>query len=99
MNVDTEKWLNKIISLCRDNGIEVILYVAPYFADESSQQIYNGLEDYAAQNNLKYLNLMHKTDEIGLNILTDFSDKDHLNCRGQEKTTRYFGRLLSDDQY
>lgn len=94
MKEEIEKWLDGIVALCRENEVELILYVAPYFADESSQQTYNGLEDYAAHNNLEYFNLMHKIDEIGLDILTDFLDDDHLNYRGQEKITRYFGRLL-----
>lgn len=90
----SEKWLKDIVRLCRENEIELILYIAPYSAPEWAQAIFNGLGEFARKENLPYFNLISKIDEIGLDVQTDYNDSEHLNCRGQEKLTRYWGELL-----
>lgn len=92
----SEKWLRDIAALCRKNDIELILYIAPFSAPPWAQVIFNGLETFAQSENLKYFNLMSKIDEIGLDVRTDYNDSEHLNCRGQEKLTRYLGQLLTE---
>ena len=92
-------YLDRMVDLCREKGIELILIKAPtnYFRyhwyDEWDAQIV----DYAAEKRLTYYNFMHSKEEIGLDMSVDTYDAGiHLNVYGAEKLTRYFGAILRD---
>lgn len=91
-------YMDKIIALCRENDIELILYTVPYNTSYEGEgldemqmnlSIFYGIEEYAAANNLEYHNLFEEVDEIGLDYSEDFMDSQHFNRYGQEKFTRY----------
>lgn len=93
-------YMDKIVGLCRENDIELVLYTVPYNAmyenNESnlqtlleSEKVYNAIYDYADANGLKYYNLFNEVDNIGLDYETDFLDSQHFNCYGQDKFTEY----------
>jgi len=93
-------YLDKMETLCRERGIELILIKAPtdswgyHWYDEWDAQIV----DYAEERGLAYYNLIPKSDEIGLDMTTDTYDKGvHLNVSGAEKLSRYFGNILKAD--
>ena len=88
------EWLEKIVALCEENGVRLILYTAPYPASESAQEIFNGLEDFAREHGLVYRNMMYDTEAIGLDPACDYMDGGHLNCTGQEKLTRFLAETL-----
>ncbi len=93
------KYMELLVTLCKENQVELILYAAPFNAmyptDEmredlyQRQRIFNWVEDYAEERQIPYYNLFYEIDEIGLNGETDYKDTQHLNCYGQEKFTRY----------
>lgn len=92
-------YLDRMVALCEEKGIELILIKAPtnavayHWYDEWDQQIV----DYAVKNGLAYYNFIPKADEIGLDMSTDTYDAGvHLNVYGAEKLTRYFGKLLAE---
>ena len=89
--------LDKIKDLCNEKGIKLVLIKAPsifpHWYDEWESQI----QDYANENNLLYLNMVDKADEIGLDYTTDtFDYGQHLNVDGAEKTAVYLGNILKD---
>jgi len=92
------EYMDKLVALCKENNVELILYTMPYntlyfdygveeFLDD--QRIYNGLYEYAQQNGLEYHNLFYEIDEIAFDYSHDFMDSQHTNCYGQDKITRY----------
>lgn len=94
------KQLDKIVDLCKSEGIELILYTVPYstmFNEDpysaaglsENQKIYNSLYDYAKENGLEYHNLFHEALLIGYDLDRDFMDSQHFNCYGQDVFTRY----------
>ena len=92
------EYLNKMVSLCKDNGIELILMKAPslypYWYDEYDAQI----ADFAASNGLAYYNFTKYTDEIGLDFQKDTYDGGlHLNLSGAVKFSVYFANILSEN--
>lgn len=92
------KYLDKITKLCKDNDIELVLIKAPslypYWYPEWDEQMVK----YAEDNNLKYINFLDHTDEIGIDYSTDTYDAGlHLNLSGAEKLSRYFGAILRDE--
>lgn len=96
---EMEKYLDKMVTLCAENDVELVLYAAPfntlYESDYETemlnmrQRMFNYVGEYAKGHNLRYYNLFYEIAEIGLNDETDWMDRQHLNCNGQAKLTRY----------
>ena len=57
------------------------------------QRIFNGIDDYAEDKNLRYYNLFYEMEGIGLNGETDYMDSQHFNASGQTKVTRYMAEM------
>lgn len=99
MPEEMKKYMDMLVRLCEDNDVELILYIAPFntlYIDETlvedlyqRQRIFNGLEEYAWENGLRYYNLFYEMETIGLDGTTDYKDSQHFNCMGQSKVTRY----------
>lgn len=91
-------YLDKITKLCQDKSVELILIKAPslypYWYEEYDAQI----AAYARENGLAYYNFTTCTQEIGLDFQTDTYDGGlHLNLRGAQKLSRYFGNILAEN--
>lgn len=93
-------YLDKMRTLCEENGVELILMKAPtntarwYWYDQWDAQV----AAYAKEHGLKYYNFLKVTDEIGLDYMTDTYDQGgHLNLSGAEKLSDYFGEILVKD--
>lgn len=93
------KYLEKMTALCEENGITLILIKAPslypYWYEEWEAQV----EEYAADNGLRYINFLELTDEIGIDYNTDTYDAGlHMNLSGAEKLSSWLGRLLTGEE-
>lgn len=91
-------YLNRITSLCKKNGIELVLIkspsIYPYWYKEWDQQMI----DYAKENDLVYINFLNYIDDMGIDFTKDTCDGGlHLNLAGAEKFTGYLGSILSKD--
>lgn len=97
---EMEMYLGLMIDLCKENNVELILYVAPYSMHDpnseevveslkNSERIFNYVGEYAANRQIEFHNLFYELDEIGLDDATDWMDVQHLNKNGQAKLTRY----------
>lgn len=93
------EYLNKMKTLCEENGAELILIKAPtnvrnyWWYEEWDEQI----AAYAEKNNLSYYNFIGN-EEIGIDWGHDTYDHGmHLNVFGAEKMTSYFGKILTRD--
>ena len=90
-------YLDKIKTLCEQNGIRLVLVKAPSLSpvwyDEWEEQI----EDYAEKNDLLYINFLEHQEEIGIDWDKDTYDRGlHLNVFGAEKLSAYFADILAD---
>jgi hypothetical protein len=88
-------YLDKITELCAREGIELLLVKAPtvypYWYPQWDEQI----REYARAHNLRFVNFLDRTEEIGLDFAEDTYDAGlHLNRRGAEKLTAYLGKIL-----
>ncbi len=91
-------YLDRFTKLCKENDIQLILIKAPslypYWYDEWEAQ----MEEYAAGNNLLYINFLELVEETGLDFSTDTYDGGlHLNLSGAEKVSRYLGKVLQEE--
>ena len=94
------EYLDKMRTLCEENGVELILMKAPtgtakwWWYDEWDAQV----AEYAEKYDLQYYNFLNNVEEIGIDFMTDTYDQGgHLNLSGAEKLSRYFGQILVDE--
>lgn len=94
------EYLDKMRTLCEENGVELILMKAPtntpqwYWYDQWDVQV----KAYAQEHGLRYYNFLENIDEIGLDYNTDTYDQgSHLNLSGAEKLASYFGNILVEE--
>lgn len=88
-------YLRRILDLCRQRNIQVILVQIPYSAHPDYQRAANSAQIIADEYQIPYLNLMYTEDLI--DIYSDLSSQTHLNARGAYKVTAYLGKILRDD--
>lgn len=88
------EYLEKIIELCQEKDIEVLLCTIPYVFSEKKQIFQNYGYVLSEKYNIDYLNLI-KFGIVDFDI--DFSDKNHLNVSGADKITQFLGEYLSDN--
>lgn len=88
-------YLEKMVALCKDNGVELILMKAPsvypYWYEQYDIQIAN----FADTHSIAYYDFTKVVDEIGLDYQVDTYDGGlHLNLNGAVKFSTYFSNIL-----
>lgn len=93
-------YLEKIVELCREEGIKLLMVALPFATPEDDdmnrQQCVNGMAAYARQWDVPYVNMLHLTDEFGFDYGTDLADLYHANRQGMEKITGWLGAYLTE---
>ncbi len=89
------KYLDMMVELCGEKGIELILIKAPslypYWYPEYDEQVVS----YAKEHELTYINFLDIQDETGIDYNTDTYDAGlHLNLSGAEKLSHWLGKYL-----
>ncbi len=100
--VEMEKYLDKLVELCEENQVKLVMYAVPFNTLYESeyetamlnmrQRMFNYIGDYAKERDIPYYNLFYELQSLGLDNQTDWMDRQHLNCNGQEKMTHYMMR-------
>lgn len=87
---------DKIVQLCRDNDIQLILYSSPSPLCWS-YAMHNGITAYALEQGVEFIDLNLEQQELGLDWSVDTHDKgDHVNFSGARKVTAYLGQYLAE---
>jgi len=94
-------WIREIARLCNRRGARLVLFAAPsldptYVAD---RPVLVRLESDLREElpNLIYLDLNHRTAEMGIEPATDYKDVAHLNHRGAVKLSKWLARYLTQE--
>lgn len=88
--------MNRILSLCRENGADLMLVSAPTIKSWKYER-HNAIQDFADKNGLKYVDLNLIEEELGIDWTKDTFDKGtHLNVYGAKKVSKYIGRVLAE---
>lgn len=88
---DIVKYIQKIIDLCKENGVELIFYRAPYLSRVNELKKLVHLNEICEENGVKYIDL---EKEISYNCETDFFDAWHLSQIGADKSTEYLSNYI-----
>ena len=95
LNEKCRDYLIKIIELCQEREIPLLLVASPYELSELEQRRQNWIRRYADENGLVFLNLNDNYQEAGIDPRTDFMDVGHLNNGGIRKYTAYLTDYIS----
>ena len=91
----TDKYLRKIISMCRSKDVEIVFMLAPFEATDDEYRRANRMAQIAAEYDVPFLNFIADADKYGIDTQTDFHDVGHLNATGIPKLTRALGDFLA----
>lgn len=93
------EYLEKVIALCQQKGVELILCAIP-MADYEKYAFQRGrmryFMEYGEKYGAKVLDFQTMTEEIGIDFATDFMNASHLNVNGSYKLTEYIGKYLKE---
>ena len=84
------EYLDRIINLCNEKNVRLMLVKAPSNSTEEEKRYYNSAEKIAKEKGVEFIDYNMCYDEIGLDMEADFFDERHLNIYGAEKFTDYF---------
>jgi len=91
------QYLDKMTQLCKENDIQLVLIKAPSLYPHWYEEWELQIEEYAAEHELRYINFLEHTEEIGLDFNKDTYDAGlHMNLSGATKLTSYFGEILTE---
>ena len=85
--------LDRIVDICRENGIEIIFFTVPY---QGEYAYGDAMKAYAREKGYAYFNLFEYMDVIGIDCETDFCDAVHLNESGAVKVSDFLGEYIID---
>lgn len=93
------EYLNKIISLCNEKGIMLMLVYTP--STEATIERHNVLQSYADKNGLILIdfNEFDTYDKSGFMFIEDGNGGSHSNLWGAKKLTNYIGDLLRNEYH
>ena len=90
-------YLDKMTQLCKSKGTQLVLIKAPALSPVWWPQWDAQIEEYAAENDLLYINMLEHQEEIGIDWSADTYDTGlHLNVYGAEKAADWFGKVLQE---
>lgn len=91
---EVAEYLEQIRAICDEKGIDMVLISVPSPVNWNMAK-HNAVEQYANQNDLKFIDL--NLEELGINWDTDTKDKgDHLNFYGACKATKFLEGYLKN---
>lgn len=97
------EYLDKIIGLCEEKSIPLVMYAAPYGVEDGDEETFAKrqgvsitLETYLEEENVPFF-WYQKENEIGIDFSTDLRDSGHLNSYGAEKVTKALGAYMTEN--
>lgn len=88
-------WFERIKDFCERKGIKIVIYSMPSATNYNWERV-EGLEKFAQEEGIEYIDLNQRADEIGIDWENDTNDGgDHMNLYGATKVTGYLGEYLS----
>lgn len=98
-NLDTNDpdliYLQKIIDLCKERKIPLLLIATPSVCESKRQKDLNAISKFAENNGVEFLNLIKMDFVIDMKI--DLYDVEHVNQSGLHKMSTYLGSYLMNN--
>lgn len=88
--------LMKIIKLCKEEEIELLLVKTPYYISENDATIYNTARQIAKENKVKFIDYNKIFKDIDFTFDLD-GDSWHANAQGATKITNYLSNFIEEN--
>ncbi len=89
--------LNDILTLCKENDMELLLYKTPIDSISQEDQSYlHKVWQWADENNVKYIDFIAKASELGLYI-NEYTDSIHAYMNGAGVITNYINEFIKQN--
>lgn len=89
-----KKYLLKIIELCKEKSVDLVLLRGAGVNTYLSNADYNMVDAIAKEYNLPFIDISQCEDEVGIDWNVDSTDGNHHNIVGAKKWTDYLGEYL-----
>ena len=94
---DNMSYLKKIVDLCKEKNITVILEKSPTLYPYWYSEYDKNIREFAKENNVDYYNFINEINDIGIDFKYDTYDSGtHLNLSGATKFSKYFATILKE---
>lgn len=90
-------YLKKIIDLCQEKGIEIVLIKTPVSNRVELQPYFNAVSEIAEQEGVAFYNFNLMDDETGFESCDWLWDGGHVNAVGARKISDYLGKILVEE--
>ena len=90
------EYLNRIIGLCREKNVPLMLLKTPSLEREQTQPILNTVAGIAEDNGLAFVNMNLMDDELGITA-DDWSLDRHMNASGARKVSAWLADYLQSE--
>lgn len=91
-----EEYLLKIIDLCKQENIELVLIKSPVAQRKSLQGYFNTVQNIADKNNIEFINYNLLDEEVGITAEDFWTDGNHLNTNGCRKVSDHLAKYLKE---
>lgn len=92
-----DAYLHKIIELCKQQNIQLLLIASPFEATEEAAMRLNTIETIAEQEEIPFVNYLKCWNQLGIDANADFLDGGHFNNQGIIKFSNIIGQYLSEN--
>jgi len=92
-----KKNLRDLADFIKSEDVPVLFLNMPYEINDEERAILNSVIDFLEENDLDYLDLSQRADELGIVYKTDFYDRKHLNGWGSLKLTDWLSEYLKEN--
>ena len=94
------EYFDKIIQMCNDRGIKLVVYFTPIAAKDmewytQTEHMMSAVEKLMDEKGIPFVNCQWN-ENISIDYETDFQDQQHVNYYGQVKVTDYLGSWLKE---
>ena len=90
-----EEALREILVYLQAQNIENVLFVRfPHQRKFENPEAIDKIGSIISEYGYDILNLNDKSQELGIDVPSDYSDAEHLNINGMEKMTEYLGKYI-----
>ena len=90
-------YLNKILELCKQNDMELLLTRNLYNSTSANLKTYESIFKWADANDVKYIDYFELIEQLDFNTKTDFCNSTHLNYSGAKKASNYLINFLKNN--
>lgn len=96
-NPTARDYLDKMVGLCNDNGIPLVIVASPY--TKFTIDKHNAAQQYADEHGIRFIDINEENtyNELEYDFAVDNHDMEHPNLSGANKITDYLGKVFTEE--